>query len=98
MMEVLKNFKDLQKLGVRNIAQYSAANVLFPVFFSPLTSLLPYYPPCLQVCGLPEKLSLALVPRLYVLRMLVKLAYTGFAKSRTEGLERDLHSDYESFM
>ena len=34
-MEVLKNFKDLQKLGVRNIAQYSAANVLFPVFFFP---------------------------------------------------------------
>ena len=28
------------------------------------------------VCGPPEKLSLALVPRSYVLRMSVKLAYT----------------------
>ena len=34
-MEVPKNFKDLQKLGVRNIAQYSAANVSFPAFFPP---------------------------------------------------------------
>ena len=33
-MEVPKNFKDLRKLGVRNIAQYSAANVPFPAFFS----------------------------------------------------------------
>ena len=33
-MEVPKNFKDLRKLGVRNIAQYSAANVPFPVFLS----------------------------------------------------------------
>ena len=33
-MEVPKNFKDLRKLGVRNIAQYSAANLPFPVVFS----------------------------------------------------------------
>ena len=32
-MEVLKNFKDLQKLGVRNVAQYSAENVPYPVLF-----------------------------------------------------------------
>ena len=31
-MEVPKNFKDLRKLGLRNIAQYSAANVPFPAF------------------------------------------------------------------
>ena len=31
-MEVPNNFKDLRKLGVRNIAQYSAANVSFPAF------------------------------------------------------------------
>ena len=34
-MEVPKNFKDLQKLGVRNIARYSAANVPFPAFLQP---------------------------------------------------------------
>ena len=28
-----ENFKDLRKRGVRNIAQYSAANVPFPAFF-----------------------------------------------------------------
>ena len=33
-MEVPKNFKDLRKLGVRNIAQYSAANVPFLAFLS----------------------------------------------------------------
>ena len=32
-MQVPKNFKDLRKLGVRNIAQYSAANVRFFHFF-----------------------------------------------------------------
>ena len=47
VMEVQKNFKDLQKLGVRNIAQYNAANVPFPVCFH-RHSLLPYYLPCLQ--------------------------------------------------
>ena len=30
------------------------------------------YLPCLQECGLPEKLSLALVPRLNILRITVK--------------------------
>ena len=33
-MEFPKNFKNLRKLGVRNIAQYSAANLPFPAFFS----------------------------------------------------------------
>ena len=32
-MEVLKNFKDLRKLGLRNIALYSEENVPFPAFF-----------------------------------------------------------------
>ena len=36
-MEVPKNFKELRKRGVRNIAKYSAANVLFPAFFFPST-------------------------------------------------------------
>ena len=31
-MEFPKSFKDLRKLGVRNIAQYSAANVPLPAF------------------------------------------------------------------
>ena len=70
-MEVPKNFKDLRKLGVRNITQYSAADVPFPPFFPYQNSLLPYYPPCLQVCGPPEKLSLAFVSYSYVLRMTV---------------------------
>ena len=47
-MEVPKNFKDLRKLGLRNIALYSVANMPFPELFSHLHSLLPYYPPCLQ--------------------------------------------------
>ena len=38
--EVQKNFKDLRKLGVRNIVQYSATYV-----FLHRHSLLPYYPP-----------------------------------------------------
>ena len=33
MMEVSKNFKDLRKLGLQNIVQYSAANVPFTVSF-----------------------------------------------------------------
>ena len=40
-MEVQKNFKDLRKLGIRNIAQYIAASVHFPRFFF---SLLPSFP------------------------------------------------------
>ena len=47
-MEVPTNFKDLRKLGVRNIAQYTAANVPFPACVFHQHSLLPYYPPCLQ--------------------------------------------------
>ena len=65
-MEVPKNFKDLRKLGVRNIAQYSTANLLFPPH-----SLFSYYRYVVNTdinmaCGPPEKPSLALVPRLYV--------------------------------
>ena len=47
-MEVLKNFKDLRKRSVRNIAQYSAANVPFPAFLSAMFT---------EACGPPEKLS-----------------------------------------
>ena len=36
-------------------------------------------------CGPPEKLSLALVPRSHVLRMIVKLAYSEMFGSRTDG-------------
>ena len=59
-MEVPKNFKDLQKVGVRNIAQYNAAYVPFLAFIH-RHSLLPHYPPCLQ--ERLAKLSLALVSR-----------------------------------
>ena len=58
-MEVLKNFKDLQKLGARNISQYSTANVPFLVFFS---SDIHFFDTPLVSCS-------------YVLRMIVKLAY-----------------------
>ena len=52
-MGVPKNFQDLRKLGVRNIAHYSAANVLFSallllLLLFHLHSFLPDYPPCLQ--------------------------------------------------
>ena len=61
---VPKNFKDLRKLGVRNIAQYIAANVLFPAFFPPsFTSILPTI--FTGAYGPPEKLRLALVPCSY---------------------------------
>ena len=33
-IEVPNNFKDLRKLGVRNTAQYNAANRPFPAFFA----------------------------------------------------------------
>ena len=56
-MEVPKNFKDLRKRSVRNIAQYSGANVLFSAFFH-RHALLPYYPPCLQ-----ERVARHLSPR-----------------------------------
>ena len=75
-MEVPKNFKDLLKLGVRNIAQYSAANVPFPSFFH--RHSLPYSAMFTGACGPPEKLSVALVPRSCVLRMIVKQAYSTF--------------------
>ena len=56
-MGVPKNFKDLQKLGVGNITQYSAANVPYPVFFPHRHSLLMF-------AGVwpPEKLIVTLVP------------------------------------
>ena len=54
-MEVPKNFNDLRKLGVRNIAQYSTANVPFPASFFPRRhSLLPCDPPCLQERAKPR--------------------------------------------
>ena len=36
-MEFLKNFKDLRKLGLQNIALYNAANVPFSAGFFPPT-------------------------------------------------------------
>ena len=75
-MEVLKN---LQKLGVRNIAQYSAANVPFPAFFPPTFTSSILSAMFTGACGPPEKLSLALVLRSCVLRMIVKMAYRPFA-------------------
>ena len=47
-MKVPKNFKDLRKIGVRNIVQYSAAKVPFAAVFSYRHSLLPYCLPCAQ--------------------------------------------------
>ena len=80
-MEIQKNFKDLRKFSVRNIAQSSAANVPFPACFSTdISSILS----AMLACGAPEKLSLALMPRSYVLRMIVKLAYC--LESRTQSL------------
>ena len=63
--EVLKNFKDLRKLGIRNMVH----------FFSPTftSSILPAM--FTGMCGLPEKLSVALMPHSYVLSMIMKLAY-----------------------
>ena len=46
-MDVLKNFKALQKLGVRNSAVLSAPSVPFPAFFPP-TFTSSVLPPCLQ--------------------------------------------------
>ena len=71
-MEVPKNFKDLRKLGVRNITQYSAASfprMPFPAWFfsTKFTSSAMFT----GVCGPPEKLSLAFVSYSYVLRMTV---------------------------
>ena len=67
--KVPKSFKDLRKLGVRNIEQYSAANVPFPAFFFP-TDFLPYYPSCVWPArGAKPRFGAALV----VLRMIVSL-------------------------
>ena len=74
-MEVPKNFKDLRKLGVRNIAQYSAANVPFPAFFPPTFTSSMLSTMFTGACGPSEKVSLALAPRSHVLRMIVKFAY-----------------------
>ena len=57
-MEVPKN---LRKLGVRNIAQYSAANVPFPAFLAPTFRSSILSAMFTGACGPPEKLSLALV-------------------------------------
>ena len=68
-MAVPKNFKDLRRTGVRNIAQYSAANVPFPAFFQTTFTSSILSAMFTGACGPPEKLGLALVPRSYVLRM-----------------------------
>ena len=74
-MEVPKNFKDLQKRGVRNKAQYSAANVPFPALFC--STGIHFFHTLRHIYGSvwPAKLSLALVPCSYVLRMIMTLAY-----------------------
>ena len=69
-MEVPKNFKDLQKLGLQNTEQYIVAKVPFPPFFSPLT-----FTSSTLSTMFTEKLSLALVPCSYILCMIMKLAY-----------------------
>ena len=76
-MEVLKNFKDLQKIDVQNIVQYSAAKVQFAAFFSPTFTSSILSTMFTGACGLPE--SLALILHSYILRMIVKLAYLQFA-------------------
>ena len=48
-MKVPKNFKDLRKLGVRNIAQPFPAGFFFHLHSLPIMgSCFPYYSPCLQ--------------------------------------------------
>ena len=69
-MEVLHNFKDLRKLGIRTCH--------FQCYFVPLASTSSILSAIFTgVCGLPGKLSLALVLCLYmyVLHMILKLAY-----------------------
>ena len=67
-------FKDW---STKYIAQHSTANMPFPAFVFPLTftsSIL--FVIFTGTCGPPEELSLALVPRSYVVvLMIVKLAY-----------------------
>ena len=60
-MGVPKNFKDLRKLGVRNIAQYSAPNMRFHAFYPPAFTSSILSAMFAGPCGLPEKLSLDLV-------------------------------------
>ena len=68
MREVPKKFKDLRKVGVRNIVQCSAANVQFAAgFFSTDIHFFHTTAMFTGACGPPEKLSLALVPRSYLL-------------------------------
>ena len=68
MEEVGRRIKDLRKLGVRNISEYSTANLPFSAFFLHRHSLLSHYSPYLE-----ERVALTLVPRSYALRMIVKL-------------------------
>ena len=77
----LNNFGDLRKLVIRNIARYSAANVPFPAFFPPTFTCSILSAMFTGACGPPEKLSLALVPRLCVLRMIIKLTYSVVERS-----------------
>ena len=74
-MEVPKNFKDLRKLGVRNIAQQKFPECHFRRIFPPTLTSSTLSAMFTGACGPPEKLSLALVPRSHVLRMIVQLAY-----------------------
>ena len=73
IVEGPKDFKDLRKLGVRDIAQqtWHFLRGFFPPTFTSSTLSAMFT----GACGPPEKLSLALVPRSYVLRMIVKLAF-----------------------
>ena len=74
-MEALKNFKDLWKLCIKNIARYSAVNMPFPASFSACIHFFHTICHVTGACGLPEKQSLTLVPCLNVLCMIVKLTY-----------------------
>ena len=47
---------------------------------SPTTGILHTVRHVYRACGPPEKLSLTLVPRLNILRMLVTLAYSGYSR------------------
>ena len=70
-----RRWKDLRKLGVRNLAQYAKKNVPLPAFFHPTFTSSILSAMFTGACGPTGKPSLALVPRSYVLRMIVKLAY-----------------------
>ena len=80
-MEILKNFKDLRKRGLGNIAQYTVEQMFlvshllrfftFILFFYTIRHVYRSVFP-------PEKVSLALVPRSYVLHTIIKLAYRKF--------------------